>query len=69
MVVEERNKIGDGPLKIDVVLPEGIVGVDRRVWAGKLLAPSFSEPIVLLGSAPIQCCASSKSKGSLEASS
>ena len=30
MVVEERNEVRDGPLKIDVVLPERVVSVEEE---------------------------------------
>ena len=30
VVIEKRNKADDGPLKINVVLPERVVGVDQQ---------------------------------------
>jgi hypothetical protein len=29
-MIEKRNEVGDGPLKIDVVLPERVIGIDEE---------------------------------------
>ena len=31
MMVQERDKVGDGALKVNVVFPERVVGVDQQV--------------------------------------
>ncbi len=33
VVVQERDEIGNRPLKVDVVLPERVIGVDEQVLA------------------------------------
>ena len=30
-MVEERNKLGDRPLEIDVIFPERVIGIDEKV--------------------------------------
>ena len=30
MMIQERNKVGDGTLKVDVVFPKRIVGIDQQ---------------------------------------
>jgi hypothetical protein len=29
-MVEERNKLGDRPLEIDVIFPERVIGIDEQ---------------------------------------
>ena len=35
VMIEKRNKAGDGALEVDVVLPERVVGVDEEGLAGQ----------------------------------
>ena len=53
LVVEKRDEAGDRPLEIDVVLPQGVIGVDeqrlRTVRAGRKL--HVEDMIAALGSA------------------
>jgi hypothetical protein len=35
VVIEERDEVGDGALEVNVVLPQGVVGVDEEVLAGR----------------------------------
>ncbi len=39
-MIEERNEAGDGPLEVNIVLPESVVGVDEEGLGIQLLAPS-----------------------------
>jgi hypothetical protein len=39
-MIEERNELLDGPLEINIVLPERVVGVDEEGLGIQLLAPS-----------------------------
>jgi hypothetical protein len=39
VVIEKRNKLGDRPLKVDVIFPERIVSVDEQSLGIQLLAP------------------------------
>src|ERR1700733_931650 len=40
VVVQKRNEADDGPLKVNVVLPEGVVSVDEESLGNQLLVPS-----------------------------
>ncbi len=40
VVIQKRDEAGDGPLEVNVVLPERVVGVDEEGLGDKLLAPS-----------------------------
>jgi hypothetical protein len=39
VVIEKRNKLGDRPLKVDVIFPERIVSVDEQSLGIQLQAP------------------------------
>ena len=37
VVIQERNEVGDGPLEVDIVLPERVIGIDKqRLWGAVL---------------------------------
>ncbi len=35
VVVQEGNKLRDRPFKVDIVLPECVIGIDEQVLAGR----------------------------------